>query len=266
MPKAKRMRARPTMSQRVKQEQTVKINIKNLIPQDRSGDYITPHRGMPRDNFNMGNMSRLVAPSIHYAVRPPEFLPLPERINSQGQPEYFRAGVPRQGRPDLITQETNPSDIAPARPALVAIPPKPVIPTRGRTTEQILNDFERQARETLGRGLPISIPMPAHLSQQDESEAAVAAASDQDVRDIRAAQQAMNRSLGAKKAWETRRMQNPAGTAAATTGVPNVPAHIQIPSTPQSPPIAESEYENPMPYAAEAGHPMSAQSRYGRKP
>lgn len=121
-------RSKAEMSQRVKQNQTVKINIKNLLPQTRQrGDYIQPRRGMPMDNnLNMGNVTRLEAPSIRYAVRPPEFLPLPERINSQGQPQYFTAAPSRQGRPDLIYQETNPSDIEPRHPSIRAVASAPV--------------------------------------------------------------------------------------------------------------------------------------------
>lgn len=119
----------PKVSQSVKQNQTVKINIQNLLPklrETRSSDYITPKRGMPIHNLNMGSHSRLLGPSIQYAIRPPEFLPLPERINSQGQPSYFTQGPARVGRPDLIYQETNPNDIAPGRPAFRALPSAPI--------------------------------------------------------------------------------------------------------------------------------------------
>lgn len=122
MPKKKRM---PKVSQIVKQNQTVKINIQNLLPKLREpprGDYIAPKRGMPMGNLNQGSQTRLVGPSIQYAVRPPEFLPLPERFNSQGQPSYVREAPARVGRPDLIGVETNPSDIAPARVPIRAIP------------------------------------------------------------------------------------------------------------------------------------------------
>jgi len=258
--KGRKAAKRPMVSQRVKQDQTVKINIRNMIPE--RGDYITPRRGVPMDNFNMGNQSRLLGPSIQYAVRPAEYLSLPERFNSQGQPSYVREGPARVGRPDLIYQETNPNDIAPSRAPIVALPSKPLVPMIARTPGEVYRDYERQARATLGIQPSAK---PVYLPQQDESEAAVAAASDQDVRDARAIQMALNRSEGAKRAWATRRMANPVGASAATSGVPNVPTPLRLGSpTPDSPPVEASEYEDPRPYASEAGHPMSAQSRYGR--
>jgi hypothetical protein len=266
--KAKRKAKMPTVSQRVKQDQTVKINIKNLLPpqlpphMERSGDYIRPQRGMPTDkNLNMGNQTRLVGPSIQYAIRPPEFLPLPERFNSQGQPSYVREAPARVGRPDLITTETNPSDIAPSRAPIVALRPSgPDLTPAGKRYVESVTPAVPNMDMIRARYAAINAP------QQDESEAAVAAASDQDVRDMRAIQSAMRRSEAAKRAWETRRMANPPGSSAATTGVPNVPSPIRAnPRTPESPAVAADEYEDPKPFALEAGHPMSAQSRYGRR-
>jgi hypothetical protein len=179
MPKGKRSKAQ--MSQRVKQNQTVKINIKNLLPPPRQrGDYIQPRRGMTGDNLNMGNVSRLVAPSIRYAVRPPEFLPLPERINSQGQPQYFTAAPSRQGRPDLIFQETNPSDIEPSKPSRRAIPamavPSPQTPVRASAASVFaelppvsrdMNPFESVQ--------PIQMIRAIDSPSMDESQSIVAA-------------------------------------------------------------------------------------------
>lgn len=238
--KAKRKAAKPpTVSQRVKQDQTVKINIKNLLPphMERSGDYIRPQRGMPTDkNLNMGNQTRLVGPSIQYAIRPPEFLPLPERFNSQGQPSYTREAPARVGRPDLITTETNPSDIVPSGASVRAMPSQPLVPTKIRTPAEVQTEYQRRARETLGMlspapMSPASPPVPAYLPQQDESEGAILAAvpAYPDERDAIAIQKAMARSESARKAWATRRAQNPLGTSAATSGVPNVPMSLSRP-------------------------------------
>lgn len=175
--KAKRTKAQ--MSQRVKQNQTVKINIKNLLPP--SGDYIQPRRGMPRDNLNMGNVSRLDAPSMRYAVRPPEFLPLPERINSQGQPQYFTQGVPRQGRPDLIGVETNPSDIAPSKAPRVAVAPQPIPkverPVQSRAPAAVYNEYYARARAAVdgprvepAMASPNRAPMRLYLSMVDSPQ------------------------------------------------------------------------------------------------
>ena len=241
--KAKRKAKLPTVSQRVKQDQTVKINIKNLLPphmMERSGDYIRPQRGMPTDkNLNMGNQTRLVGPSIQYAIRPPEFLPLPERFNSQGQPSYTREAPARVGRPDLITTETNPSDIVPSGASVRAIPSQPLVPTKIRTPADIKTEYEKRARETLGMISPAPMspapprvpPVPAYLPQQDESEGAILAAvpAYPDEQDAIAIQKAMARSESARKAWATRRAQNPLGTSAATSGVPNVPVSLSRP-------------------------------------
>jgi hypothetical protein len=261
MARRKIKRAAPKMSQKVKQEQNVKINIKNILPQmeqQRSGDYIMPRKGMPMDNLMMGSQSRLLGPSIQYAVRPAEYLPLPERINSQGQPSYVREAPPRVGRPDLIYTETNPSDIAPSKAPIIALPSKPLVPMKARTPGQIRQDFEKRAREAIyGQAIP---PPPVMLPQQDESEAAVALAAAPDDRDILAIQAAMRRSEAAKRAWETRRKSNPMGASAATTGVPNIPRS----QTPPDSPVEKEEYVPANPYAQEAGHPMSVKARYGR--
>lgn len=225
MPKAKRMRAKPTMSQKVKQNQTVKINIKNLLPE--RGDYIEPRKGVPRDNLNMGNMSRLIAPSIHYAVRPPEFLPLPERINSQGQPQYFTQGVPRQGRPDLITTETNPYDIEQSKPSIRALPSKPVPQALEPRVASIYSEFEKRARAAVNAPRiesPMSPPLktaqtytPYDSPQMDEAQALVQHQAGPSARSM---------------AQQTRRAMERMGSA-ATTGVPPVPATgFQVPRTP----------------------------------
>lgn len=232
MPKGKRTKAQ--MSQRVKQNQTVKINIKNLLPPTRQrGDYIQPRRGIPRDNLNMGNVSRLEAPSIRYAVRPPEFLPLPERINSQGQPQYFTAAPSRQGRPDLITQETNPSDIEPSKPSVRAVASQPVVKEIPRTPVQVYDDFEKQARATVNAPrLTASIPSPMRQApaisllsidtpQMDESQNLVATAAGPSRRSM---------------SQQTRRAMERIGSATATS-VPRVPATGFAPRAPRVPPV-----------------------------
>lgn len=230
MPKGKRTKAQ--MSQRVKQNQTVKINIKNLLPPTRQrGDYIQPRRGMPRDNLNMGNVSRLEAPSIRYAVRPPEFLPLPERINSQGQPQYFTAGTQRQGRPDLIFQETNPSDIEPSKPSRVAVAPQPIPkvekPIQPRSASVVYNEFEQRARAAVygprvepAMASPAVAPRKLYVDSPQMDEA-------QDLVAHQAGPSARSMAQRNRRAYE--RMAS--SSSAAMTGAPPVPSS-GLPSEP----------------------------------
>ena len=189
---------------------------------------------MPRDNLNMGNVSRLEAPSIRYAVRPPEFLPLPERFNSQGQPDYFTAAPSRQGRPDLISVETNPSDISTSRPSIRAIPSQPIIKEMPRTPVQVYDDFEKQARATVNAPrLTASIPSPMRQApainlppivdtpEMDESQNLVAAAAGPSRRSI---------------SQQTRRAMERIGSATATAA-PRVPATGFAPRAPRVPPV-----------------------------
>ena len=239
--KAKRKATKmPTVSQRVKQDQTVKINIKNLMPphmMERSGDYIMPKRGMPTDkNLNMGNQTRLLGPSIQYAVRPPEFLPLPERFNSLGQPSYVREGPARQGRPDLIYTETNPSDIAPGQPSVRAIPSLPsfqvFVP---RTPEEVYRDTEAKVRAKMSPQIsPGMVAPPAAVSiraidspQMDEAQALVAA---------QVAPNVSNRTMGQQRRQAFERVARATGSA-ATTGVPPMPAPAQPPSPMRQMPV-----------------------------
>ena len=115
-----------SVKQSVKQSQNVKINIRNLMPPQPKGDFISPQRGMSGHNLGMGNMRVLEGPQIRYAVNPPQFLPFQERMAINPAAQQFVAGPARVGRPDLISQETNPNDIERARPSLVLVPPQPV--------------------------------------------------------------------------------------------------------------------------------------------
>jgi len=133
MARRKIKRAAPKMSQKVKQQQNVKINIKNILPQmmremnESSGDYIAPKRGLSGGNLNMGSIHRLEAPMIRYAIRPPEFLPFEERAHTNPPAVPFNPAQPRVGRPDVILTETNPSDIATGNASIRAVPSNPVV-------------------------------------------------------------------------------------------------------------------------------------------
>jgi len=228
--KAKRKAKMPTVSQRVKQDQTVKINIKNLLPpqMERSGDYIRPQRGMPMDkNLNMGNQTRLVGPSIQYAIRPPEFLPLPERFNSQGQPSYVREAPARVGRPDLITTETNPSDIVPSGASVRAIPSQGLPPVfKAVKIEPVSSVFESKAAPSLTPRPPAREFIVIDDEDMDESQ------------DLVASQAGPSPSLSRRQMAQQRRrglerIAKEQG-AAPVTGSPTVPSSgfPVIPRTP----------------------------------
>jgi hypothetical protein len=238
-------RSKAQMSQRVKQNQTVKINIKNLLPPTRqTGDYIQPRRGMTGGNLNMGNVSRLEAPSIRYAVRPAEFLPLPERFNSQGQPQYFTQGVPRPAPSDRIIEEQNPNYMTQNTGSIRAVASQPVVRERtrtpgARTPVEVFNQFEQQARATVNpprveKGitsptrpmpvlrLPLGLPKPVDTPLMDERQAIVQGASTAGW---------SRRSSAAQTSWAMRKLADEERQAvatlpasASTTGAPAVPA------------------------------------------
>lgn len=151
MARRKIKRAAPKMSQKVKQEQNVKINIKNILPQmmremnEPSGDYIVPKRGLSGGNLNMGSIHRLEAPMIRYAIRPPEFLPFQERANMNPPAVAFNPAQPRIGRPDLIYTETNPSDIATGTPSFRAVPSNPLVRERLLSPAELEREIHQRA-------------------------------------------------------------------------------------------------------------------------
>ena len=228
------------------QSQVVKVNVKNVIQhiKERQGDMIQVKRKRPIDNFNTGGRSRMVAPQLNYANPMPIFLPVQERTIYVAPQEKAIGNSVIPSRPNLVAEETNPADIIPSRPAMVAIRPSNPVPSPyGRQTpEQIYRQYGNRARATvMAQFTPSRPPAPIIPRLLDESEDLVARAMDQDTRDLYRASQAHGTPM------------------ASSSGFPRSPD-----SQPPSPPAEEGQYEDPRPYAEEAGHPMSARARYGR--
>lgn len=240
-------RKKSKSSKRTTQSQVVKVNVKNIIQhiKEQQGDMIQVKRKRPIDNFNSGGRSRMVAPSIHYANPMPVFLPVQERTIYVAPEEKTIGNSVIPSRPNLVAQETNPSDIVPSRPAVVAIRPSNPVPSPyGRQTpEEIYKQYERRARATVSaRATSSRPPEPIIPKSLNQSEDLVARAMDQDSRDLYRASQAH-------------------GTPIAPSSGFSFPRAPVSPS-PSLPPVEEGKYENPRPYAEEAGHPMSARARY----
>ena len=232
-------------TKRATQSQVVKVNVKNVIQhiKERQGDMIQVKQKRPIDNFNSGGRSRLVAPQINYANPMPIFLPVQERTIYVAPQEKAIGNSVIPSRPNLVAEETNPADIVPSRPSVVAIRPSNPVPTPyGRTPDQVYKDFERRAKATvMAQSTPSRPPAPIVPVSLNQSENLVARAMDQDSRDLYRASQAHGTPM------------------ASSSGFPRSPD-----SQPSSPPAEEGQYEDPRPYAEEAGHPLSVRARYGR--
>lgn len=173
-------------TKRATQSQVVKVNVKNVIQQikERQGDMIQVKRKRPIDNFNTGGQSRLVAPHINYANPMPIFLPVQERTIYVAPEEKAIGNSVIPSRPDLVAQESNPADIAPSRPSVVAIrSSNPVASPYSRTPDQVYKDFERSAKATVS-ALSTSSRPPAPIVSRlmDESEDLVARSMDEESR------------------------------------------------------------------------------------
>ena len=240
-------RKKSKSSKRATQSQVVKVNVKNVIQhiKERQGDMIQVKRKRPIDNFNTGGQSRLFAPSTHYANPMPIFLPIQERTIYVAPEEKPIGNSVIPSRPNLVAQETNPTDIIPSRPAVVAIRPSNPVPSPyGRqTAEEIYKQYERRARATVSaRATSSRPPAPIIPKSLNQSEDLVARSMDQDSRDLYRASQAH-------------------GTPMASSSGFSFPRQPE--SQPPSPPAEEEEgSQDPRPYAEEAGHPMSVRARY----
>jgi hypothetical protein len=250
-------RKKSKSSKRATQSQVVKVNVKNIIQQikERQGDMIQVKRKRPIDNFNTGGQSRLVAPQMSYGNPMPVFLPVQERTIYVAPEEKAIGNSVIPSRPNLVAEETNPADIVPSRPSVVAIRPSnpvPLTPAGQRYVESLAPATPdmamiraRFAEINRPQPSPAVPPRPMVPRLLDESENIVARTMDQDSRDFYSRSQ----------------------RASVAQGLPMPPSSgFPFPSAPRgslSPAPSESS-ENPRPFAEEAGHPMSVQSRYGR--
>jgi len=242
-------------TKRATQSQVVKVNVKNIIQQikERQGDMIQVKRKRPMDNFNTGGQSRLVAPQMSYGNPMPIFLPVQERTIYVAPEEKAIGNSVIPSRPNLMAQETNPADIVPSRPSVVAIRPSnplPMTPAGQRYVESLVPATPdmamiraRFADINRPQATPATPPRPMVPSLLDESENIVARTMDQDSRDFYSRSQRASVAQG---------LPMP-----PSSGFPRSP-----PPSGASSPASESGEES-RPYAAEAGHPMSVRSRYG---
>jgi hypothetical protein len=223
-------RKKSKSSKRATQSQVVKVNVKNIIQQikERQGDMIQVKRKRPMDNFNTGGQSRLVAPPMSYGNPMPIFLPVQERTIYVAPEEKAIGNSVIPSRPNLMAEETNPADIVPSRPSVVAFRPSnplPLTPAGQRYMESlapvspdmamIRARFAEINRPQATPATPPRIMIPSLL---DESENLVARAMDQDSRDFFAMDRE-RRSASAKKGWASRRERE-----AAVPGVPRAPS------------------------------------------
>lgn len=187
-------RKKSKSSKRATQSQVVKVNVKNIIQQikERQGDMIQVKRKRPIDNFNTGGSSRLVAPQMSYGNPMPIFLPVQERTIYVAPEEKAIGNSVIPSRPNLMAQETNPADIVPSRPSVVAIRPSnpvPLTPAGQRYVESLAPATPdmamiraRFADINRPQATPAVPPRPMMPSLLDESENMVARSMDEESR------------------------------------------------------------------------------------
>jgi hypothetical protein len=214
----------------VSQKQSVNVNVKNIVQmlkERKQPNMIQVQRYVPHRNLMMGSRTLMASPPTQYGNTMPVFLPVQERRAVYAPQDHVVSNPVLPNRPDPLFVETNPHDIEPSRPSLRAVP-YDYTPITTRSNSPELRPFEeaghpqhyteryRPQPQPIGIGHPPRLMTPTML---DDSEDLVARASDQDSRDQYEAEKALRRSLGAKRAWDTRRQR-----AAVPIGVPMAPA------------------------------------------
>jgi len=167
---------------------SISINIKNVVKQVQNErqrtDFLFPQRD-PRRNLNMGSMTRLVNPEITYASTPLSAFPtLQSLVSAPPQSQLkSRSDIPVTAPPLTAPKDIqNDNALVPVMKQTRITPSAPIIP-------------EYSAMSSYGNPVVTALPIPIESQfvtpralpniRAAESQMAVAAAMDQDVRNMR---------------------------------------------------------------------------------
>lgn len=181
----------------------ISINIKNVMkqvmnerPRQRQRtDFIMPQGKDPRHNLNTGSMTRLFAPAVTYASAPlsafPSLASLQPIQGGRVQPQLDSRSQQPLGAPPLVAPRDIKNDdlMVPVLKTTRVSPSEPIVPAYSATSEYgnpVVTALPSPVEQYMTpRGLPSRLLDSFNGKddpQEDASQMAVAAASDQDSR------------------------------------------------------------------------------------